>query len=324
MAGRPLRFLALTCGGWTAIRVAALWPGVDPTAAVVRALVPHAIAEEEPRPIVAARVATRLSAARPTIVAKASMRAATGRLPWLQPKPPFPIMLVTPREYEGSQPGLIPPPLRLTPIGPSRLTGSAWFLARGGTRGALLGGQLGASQAGFRVAYALGEARRFAITARVATPLSGRGREAAIGVEWRPLRALRVIAEQRIALDGGRGGPSALVVGGIDPMPIAAGFRLEAYGQAGAVVRDRIDAFADGAARIARPVLHIQGATLDLGIGAWGGAQRDAQRLDVGPTVGLSVRIGKRTARLTLDWRERVAGGAQPGSGPALSLGTDF
>lgn len=301
MAGRPLRFLAVTGAGWTAIRVAALWPGIDPTAAVVHALLPSAAAERELRVIAAAPGKPPHLLARPTAVFHATRRIGTKRAATPRANWPTPIAIETPPVSAEPLPGVIPPPFRPTPLGPSRLTGSAWFLARGGTSGALLGGQLGASQAGFRVAYALGEARRFALTARVATPLSGKGREAAIGVEWRPLRALRVIAEQRIALDGGRGGPAAFVVGGIDPMPIAAGFRLEAYGQAGAVLRDRVEGFADGAARVARPVLRIEGATIDLGIGAWGGAQRDAQRLDVGPTLGLSVPIGKRTARLTLD-----------------------
>lgn len=302
MAGRALRFLVLTGAGWTAIRVAALWPAIDPTAGVVHALLPPvAAAKGGPRAIAATPVGTRLPFMHPLFVYKPTVRAAAERLPALPTSWPSPIELETPGEPVEPQSGVIPPPLRPTPLGPSRLTGSAWFLARGGTRGALLGGQLGASQAGFRIAYALGETRRLAFTARVATPLSGKGREAAIGVEWRPLRALRMIAEQRIALDGGRGGPSAFVVGGIDPMPIAAGFRLEAYGQAGAVLRDRIEEFADGAARITRPVLRIEGATLDLGIGAWGGAQRDAQRLDIGPTLGLTVPIGKRVARLTLD-----------------------
>jgi hypothetical protein len=28
--------------------------------------------------------------------------------------------------------------------------------------------------------------------------------------------------------------------------------------------------------------------------------------------------------RLSIDWRQRIAGRARPGSGPALSIGSDF
>lgn len=200
-----------------------------------------------------------------------------------------------------------------------------WIIARpSGTGGGLGASQLGGSQAGVRLAYALGSARRFAIVGRVATPLEGSGREAALGVEWRPARLpVRVFAEQRFALDGGRGGPSAGVIGGVDRR-LARGFRLEAYGQAGVIGRGRVEGFADGAARVTRKAAALGPATLDVGAGAWGGAQRGAERLDIGPTLGLGVPVGGRSFRLTLDYRARVAGHARPGSGPALSLGTDF
>src|SRR3546814_10233062 len=65
---------------------------------------------------------------------------------------------------------------------------------------------LGGSQAGARLAYAIDPAHRLQLVGRVATPLRGRGREAAIGVAWQPTRApVRVVAEQRFAIDGGRG-----------------------------------------------------------------------------------------------------------------------
>jgi hypothetical protein len=43
-------------------------------------------------------------------------------------------------------------------------------------------------------------------------------------------------------------------------------------------------------------------------------------RLDIGPSIAL-VHQG---ARLTADWRVRIAGQARPGSGPSLTLGKDF
>lgn len=220
---------------------------------------------------------------------------------------------------------LLPPPLQAVNRAASRWSGSVWVIARpSGTGGGLGASQLGGSQAGARLAFALGSARRIALVGRVATPLRGGGSEAALGVEWRPAGLpVRVFAEQRLALDGGRGGPSAGVIGGVDER-LPRGFRLEGYGQAGVIGRGRLEGFVDGAARLTRRAAAFGSATLDIGAGAWGGAQRGAERLDLGPTLGVSLPVEGRSFRLTFDYRARAAGGARPGSGPALSLGTDF
>ncbi|MFH7168785.1 hypothetical protein, partial [Klebsiella pneumoniae] len=85
---------------------------------------------------------------------------------------------------------------------------------------------------GLRLAYALGSRRKVALVARIATPLKGAGREAALGIEWQPTRLpIRLVAEQRFALDGGRGGPTVGVIAGYGPADVARGLRLEAYGQ---------------------------------------------------------------------------------------------
>ncbi|MFM9828603.1 MAG: hypothetical protein ACKVOB_07630, partial [Sphingomonas sp.] len=159
-------------------------------------------------------------------------------------------------------PSFLPPiilPADRTAYFVSRWSGSAWFIARAGdgVDPGLRGGQLGGGQAGVRIAYALGEARRVSLVARVATPLSGAGREAAFGVEWRPTRLpVRLVAEQRIGLGSGNGGggPSVAVIGGAGPAAIGGGFRLEGYGAAGVIRRARLDGFADGALRIDHPV----------------------------------------------------------------------
>ena len=44
-------------------------------------------------------------------------------------------------------------------------------------------------------------------------------------------------------------------------------------------------------------------------------------RVDVGPRVSMPVGRGMR---VHVDWRQRVAGSAAPGSGPALTLAADF
>ena len=207
----------------------------------------------------------------------------------------------------------------------SRWSASAWIAARPGTGiGAAPGGsQIGGSQAGLRVAYLLAPAARLAAFGRVVTPLRGKGREGAVGLEWQPTHApVRLVAEQRFGLDGTRGGPGLGVIAGYDGQ--VAGFHLESYGQAGAIWRARREPYADGAVRATRPAVAIGKARLALGVGAWGAAQRDAQRLDIGPSATLAVPVGQSAVRVALDWRQRVAGGARPGSGPALTIGSDF
>ena len=187
------------------------------------------------------------------------------------------------------------------------------------------GGQLGGSQAGLRIAYAIGNARRVAVVARIVSPLHGRGREAAIGMEWRPTRLpIRLAAEYRASLDGGPNGSAIGVIAGTGPAPIAAGFDLETYGQAGLIRRRQTEAYAEGSARLARPLVSLGGARIDLGLGGWGGAQRGARRLDVGPSLGARVPVGRGAIRVSLDWRQRIAGDARPGSGPVLVIGGDF
>jgi hypothetical protein len=334
--GRPLRFLALTLGGWTAARVALLWPAAPSLPDLLRLPLPGL-------PIAAASAATlpRLlgSPAAPAMIAVAeptSSRPAPAPItaePASAPRASDPrrvalalaTMVRFGREQVDQTPGL-PPPLPPTPPArpPGRLAGSAWLIARGGgSDGRVPGAQLGGSQAGMRLTYAVDAARRLAIAGRVSTPLEGRGREAALGVEWRPFDApVRLLAEQRWALDGGRGGPTAMIVGGLPPTRIGP-LEAEAYAQAGAIARGGVDLFADGAARLSAPVTTGR-LRLDLGAGTWGGAQPGASRVDVGPTLGLRVPAGRRQVRVSLDWRQRVAGRARPGSGPALSIGSDF
>ncbi|HWK35497.1 hypothetical protein [Sphingomonas sp.] len=205
-----------------------------------------------------------------------------------------------------------------------RWSGSAWLIARGGTG---IGGgadspQLGGTQGGIRVDYAISHG--FAATGRVAVPAAGAGRELSLGVAWRPAGIpLRFVAEQRFALDRGRGGPTLGVSGGLYRR-LPGAFRLEGYAQGGAILRNGTEHYVDGIVRATRPVTALGAADLDLGLGAWGGAQRGVARLDLGPTMGVRLPIADRAVRLSIDWRQRVAGDARPGSGPALSVGSDF
>lgn len=203
-----------------------------------------------------------------------------------------------------------------------RWHGDLYLIARPTGGDSLAFGQLGASQGGARVTYAVDKAGHVALSARASAPLRGVGREAALGVDIRPTRLpVHLLAEQRLPLDGGPARPALQLIGG---GAIHLPFRLvaEGYAQAGGV--HRRGAFADGSARLTRKVLARRGFVLDLGAGAWGAAQRGIARLDTGPTLGLTLPAPHRTVRLAVDYRLRVAGRSRPGTGPAVSLGSSF
>ena len=75
--------------------------------------------------------------------------------------------------------------------------------------------------------------------------------------------------------------------------------------------------FIDGAATATRPVYRNYSA----GFGVWGAAQPGVARLDAGPRVTMKVRDN---VNLHLDYRYKLVGNAQPGSGPVLTLAGDF
>lgn len=208
--GRPLRFLALSLGGWIMIRVALLLPEVASLPAsemiprVIDVLVPQVAAAVLGRSRPMATVAMTPSDATPSPMAivRRAIRQPIGG--------PAPSIAEAVREAPQERPHVdaIPSPVAPPSVARrvARLSGSAWLLARGGPAGTVSGGQLGASQGGLRLVYALGDRRRFALVARVATPLEGKGREAAVGIEWQPTRLpIRLVAEQRFVLDGGVG-----------------------------------------------------------------------------------------------------------------------
>lgn len=341
--GRPLRFLAVLAGGWVTLRAAMLWNGTagpglpPPRVPSMPARPPIAFAARPGFPS-AQRVASTQQAIGPRRPVFAALGASplAGRVP--DPKRVALALLGLSRFGESEETAGLPAPIlpgvpqgmpaRGEPAGTARFSGSFWLVARGGSGGiapGVVGGQLGGSQAGLRVAWVLNRRHRVALAARVTGPLHGNGRELALGAEWQPTRLpVRLVAEQRIALDGGLGGPALGVVGGVGPLALGHGFRLEAYGQAGAIRRATTDLYADGAVRVAHPVATLGPARLDLGAGAWGGAQRGAARLDLGPSLTLALPVAGQPLRLSLDYRARVAGDARPGSGPALTLGADF
>lgn len=305
--GRPLRFLAVALGGWVMIRVAVLLPEIASLPA--SEVFPRVIAVLVPQVAATGLGRQRLVPATPNAPDAAPQPRHPEERRLHDPPPIWPPPSLAPvaRDQPPARPpqsdrmpSPVAPPVVVS--GTTRLTGSAWLLARGGAAGTVSGGQLGASQAGLRLVYAVGERRRFALVARLATPLEGAGREAALGVEWQPTTLpIRLVAEHRFALDTGRGGPTLGVIAGYGPADITPGLRLEAYGQAGAIVRGGVEGFVDASARVTHPLARIADARIDIGVGAWGSAQRAAERFDLGPSLVATMPVARKTLRMTLD-----------------------
>lgn len=348
--GRPLRFLTLVLALWISMRLVdvdgrhRLSEAAPTTTAMTqarrsgsthrptRAKAPLLAETYHPAslwPVFAVSTQPRRKAGEHDAVAMADriMRPSSGHSV-LDDRGVAPVALATPMTAEPESRTAIMPapfiltPYRLPPVVAERWNGSAWVVVRNGASVGLSNGQLGASQAGARITYALTESRRLAAAIRVSAPLSGVGREVAVGLDWQPTRApVHVIAEERVALDEGTSGPMLGVIGGYGPAAVARRWTVGAYAQAGGVARRGGGLFADGAIRITQPRATTGGGAVDAGIGVWGGMQPGVSRLDVGPTVGLALPVAGHSLRLAVDWRQRVAGAASPASGLAVSLG---
>ncbi|UVO54662.1 hypothetical protein [Sphingomonas sp. SUN039] len=203
----------------------------------------------------------------------------------------------------------------------SQWSGSFWLTAREGVSTALTLGssQLGGSQAGVRIYRQVRPA--LSLTGRVSAALATRQSEASAGLALHR-GAFTLLAERRFALDGGgRNDWSVTAVAGVSDIRLPLAIRLDGYAQAGIVGRD---GFADGALRVERTIIGTSADRLAVGAGAWGSVQPGVSRLDIGPQIVARASLGGRAVRLSAEWRQRVAGSAAPGSGPAVTLGADF
>lgn len=211
----------------------------------------------------------------------------------------------------------------------------AWLLLREGAAPATATGDrpaaYGASQIGAILAYRLapGARRDPALYVRASHALVTDGEtEVALGARIRPLGDLPLLAHAELRTTRSAQGtelrPATFLAGGVDDRPLPLGLVASGYAQAGVVGGEFATGFIDGAFRVDRTLLKKDTASLDAGLGAWGGAQRDAERLDLGPTARIRLDIGGKPARLAADWRIRVAGNAEPASGAAITLSTGF
>lgn len=222
----------------------------------------------------------------------------------------------------------------------SRWSADGWLLLRGGDQPpALAAGTTayGGSQAGAVLRYRLApsSALRPQAYLRVSGALGGRVRqsEAALGLAVRPLQRLplAVLGELRLQEQPGltRTRPVVMTITELPPLSLPLGIEAEAYAQGGWAGGSDATPFFDLAAtlqrRLARP---LNGSQLAIGGGVWSGGQRGASRVDVGPRVELRGTVGPPSrwigVRVGVDWRFRVAGKAEPGSGPALTVAAGF
>jgi hypothetical protein len=350
MAGQPLFVFAAVLGGWIVLRVL-LWQ--SPFAAE-----PASVAQAH-RPAAAPTLATKLSisshAAPPTertavpeqhavpplalelaSPARTSERLALGPASAAVAQPWLPAASVAPTALPMTV--TLPPSQRGPVIGNSaaiisRWSADAWLLLRkgSGTAPVAVGPSYGRSQAGAVLRYRLApaSAHRPVAYARITRALAGVAEsELAAGIAGRPLSGMPVSFAAEVRFRNGPGGrevrPAAYAVTELPPVSLPLGLRGDAYAQAGYVGGRFATAFVDGQARIDAPVARLGGAELRAGGGAWGGAQKGAARLDVGPSAALGFAIGKTRSRLAFDYRFRVAGAAAPGSGPSLTISAGF
>lgn len=232
----------------------------------------------------------------------------------------------------------VPPPP--PPLWPTR-DGERWSLEaysfwRGGTGSAPLGiaraPGLGGSQSAVRIDYALTGNRRARLFTRLTgSPVGGGQADVAFGGAFRPLAGVPVdlMAEHRLPLaGGGKGATLVYAAGGVSDVALPLDLHLSAYGQSGVAVRDQdrlaVQAFADAALSIERPLARTGDLHLSAGAMAAAAAQPGASRIDVGPRATLQLDDVGKGARLSIDWRARVAGNAQPESGLALTLSAGF
>ncbi|WP_421854248.1 hypothetical protein [Novosphingobium sp.] len=220
-----------------------------------------------------------------------------------------------------------------------RWSADGWLLLRGDQAPALAAGAAayGGSQAGAVLRFGFAPANRLRPQAymRFSSALSAsvQQKEVALGLMVRPVPRLPValLGEWRLQEQGGsnRSRPVVMAVTELAPLQLPFGVEADAYAQGGWAGGRDATLFYDLATTFQRPVARpLRGTQMSAGGGLWSGGQRGAVRLDVGPRIELRGMVGPPARRIGVrvgvDWRFRVAGRAEPGSGPALTVAAGF
>ena len=353
--GEPLAALALLLIGWTGARMV-LWqspfaPPFIPAAATPVGIAANVASQPEskwlPTQDSALKDFARVALHPPAVELAIEMHASGAALPRT---PDFRFNTMQPGPSTASQFGQPEPGMVRARVpdydGPSTITNpqssngdrwrfDSWFAWRSGGGIPLVASGVrapsyGGTQAGATGRYDLGSGPHHPAVHVRATYAPDRPQQAelAAGAGLRPLVRIpvRVIAEARVTRSEGRTEvrPAAFAVTELAPIGLPLGLMAEGYAQAGWVGGRYSTAFADGQVHLTRAIATVGPARIRLGAGAWGGAQKFAERMDLGPTVALDLADGPVAARLSLDYRFQVAGNATPGDGAALTLSTGF
>ena len=204
---------------------------------------------------------------------------------------------------------------------------SFWRFSTGNGPALAPGAQYGGSQSGVvgTIDPFGAHDRGLSLLARGSITPDGDEREVALGFRWKPANnwPLTFSAERRLRADA----PdryAAYLAGGVNAVPVARGWSLDAFGQAGYVTEQSGGGFFDAQARLTYPLKKLSGVPISAGGGAWTGGQKGARRLDIGPTFAAKVDAGPTTVLIQLDWRLRAAGNAEPKNGLALTVSSGF
>jgi hypothetical protein len=325
MKGQPFIVWGLLLGSWALVRAEFLLDGIDAGNQTSSPTI-------EARPGVAP--SARPNARTAHVFARNETRAMLGGT-WTLPNVGNTALTMVQRVVPASEaarplPLAVPLAQEMQLARPkSRLTGDLWLFSRNGI-GPNVGTILGGSQGGGRLRYRLSSnpARpSLSASLRFAKPLQGQGLEISPGLSiaggqnW----PVELIAERRIRPEKSNGDQWALLAAaGIPPTELAKGLTLEAYAQAGIVGIKKSIPFAQLGVGVHRSIGSQHNLKVKAGAGFWVDQQESSGRLDLGPEIVAVVRAGERPVRLSAQWRFKVAGDAQPGSGPSLSIATSF
>lgn len=350
--GEPVAAIALPLASWMGLR-AAVWetPFALPSVRVIARSITHTGHERDPAealvvtvgpgPLVAPPATIRQPFDNPTVpavrigsppreqsLALGSPDTAGGIL--------APASLMGPRvpkQFPLAAPA--PPPTSRAPERGKRWHLDAWAAWRPGAAlprtatGAPLAPAYGGSQAGALARFDLGPGAHPPALYLRATHAPDRPRQSdlAAGISIRPFARVpaRLWGEARATrgLGGSEVRPAVMAVSELPRIDLPGKLTADGYLQAGWVGGRDATGFVDGQARVER-IFAIGPVDLAPAAGVWGGAQKYAERLDVGPSLGADLRRAGIPLRLTFDYRFRVAGDARPGNGPAITLSTGF
>ncbi|WP_157668110.1 hypothetical protein [Croceicoccus marinus] len=353
--GQPLVALTGLMGGWVALRV--MVPGIEIIDVPVPPNVAKRVGQPEQVPV-EAEPEPPIPAAPPPVTRRPPLQPREA-LPFRAPSVPTEPLPAKTRTYApipqragpspsphsgppppAPEPPRSPPSPRLLPFSPvqarddgKRWSADGWLLWRkgSGSAAALPGAtSYGASQAGAVLRYRLSHesALRPRAHLRVTSAIDSADREIAAGIGIQPLRKIpfEILAEGRVGIFSGdiQARPAVVGVFGPPAQSLPLDLTAELYGQGGYVGGTDPTGFVDGQMRVTRAI-DIGRAHLQAGAGIWGGAQEGVERVDAGPSVSVTAPIaGGIFARASIDWRERVAGDARPGSGPVVTLSAGF